>query len=208
MGQMVDAGQQCAEMLAVVRYAADRNAAESDAVIGALAGDDLVFLRLANGVEVVAQQLHLGVVGIGARVAQEHLGIVHRHHPGQRVRQGHGGRVGLAAKQMRVGEGAHLLRRGRDDFLVAIAQRGAPETAHALQVLPPLVVVDIHALTALDHQLLGGFQVGGRIDHVGHGGFLARQVAIGLLRVAQTLVVCRQALACNFPRLAYVSTSD
>ena len=38
-GQMVDAGEQRAEELAVVDHAADRNAAEADAVIGPLAAD-------------------------------------------------------------------------------------------------------------------------------------------------------------------------
>jgi hypothetical protein len=37
--QMIDAGQQRAEELAVVDHAADRNAAEADAVIAALAAD-------------------------------------------------------------------------------------------------------------------------------------------------------------------------
>jgi hypothetical protein len=39
---MVDAGQQRAEELAVVDDAADRNAAEADAVIAALAADQRV----------------------------------------------------------------------------------------------------------------------------------------------------------------------
>ena len=38
-GQMVDAGKQRTEELAVVDHAADRNAAEADAVIAALAAD-------------------------------------------------------------------------------------------------------------------------------------------------------------------------
>ncbi len=39
-GQMVDAGEERAEVLAVVDHAADRNAAEADAVIAALAADE------------------------------------------------------------------------------------------------------------------------------------------------------------------------
>ena len=43
--QMIDAGQQRAERLAVVDDAADRDAAEADAVIAALAADEARALR-------------------------------------------------------------------------------------------------------------------------------------------------------------------
>ena len=45
--QMVDAGQQRAEQLAVVDDAADRDAAEADAVIAALAADEAGAAALA-----------------------------------------------------------------------------------------------------------------------------------------------------------------
>src|SRR5271163_1016768 len=53
---------------------------------------------------------------------------------------------------MREGEFAHLRRRGLDQFLVAVAERGAPQPGHALDIAFAVGVVDIDALPTLDNE--------------------------------------------------------
>ena len=67
--QVVDAGKQRAEELAVVDDAADRDAAEADAVIAALAADEARALPLARHVPVGERDLERGVDRLGAGVA-------------------------------------------------------------------------------------------------------------------------------------------
>ncbi len=61
VGQMVDAGEQGAEILAVGRDPADRDAAEADAVIAALAADQPGLGPLASGAVVGQGDLKRGV---------------------------------------------------------------------------------------------------------------------------------------------------
>src|SRR5438477_2117490 len=70
--QMVDAGEQRAEMLAVVDDAADRDAAETDAVIAALAADQPGARAAALHVVKCERDLERGVDRLGARIAEEH----------------------------------------------------------------------------------------------------------------------------------------
>ena len=67
-GQVVNAGKQRAEVLAVVDHAADRNAAEADAVVAALAADaGAVREALPAHVMIRAQRdLERRVAGLGA----------------------------------------------------------------------------------------------------------------------------------------------
>jgi hypothetical protein len=71
VGQVVDAGEQRAEELAVVDDAADRDAAEADAVIAALAPDQPRLLALAGDVPVGEGDLERGVDRFRARIAEE-----------------------------------------------------------------------------------------------------------------------------------------
>ena len=72
-GQMVDAGKQRAEILAVVDHAADRNAAEADAVIGPLAADQALARALPAHVVIGERDLQRRVAGLGAGIAVEHV---------------------------------------------------------------------------------------------------------------------------------------
>ena len=68
---------------------------------------------------------------------------------------------------MREGQLHHLLARGLDQFLVGVAERGAPEPGHALDVGLAVGVVDPDALSALQHQgpgLAQGGEVGVGVD--------------------------------------------
>ena len=69
--QVVDARQQRAEELAVVDDAADRDAAEADAVIAALAADQARLAALALHVPVGERDLQRRIDGLGARIAEE-----------------------------------------------------------------------------------------------------------------------------------------
>ena len=71
--QMIDAGEQRAEELAVVDHAADRDAAEADAVIAALAADQALARALSAHVVVGERDLERRVDGFGARIAEEHV---------------------------------------------------------------------------------------------------------------------------------------
>ena len=70
--QVVDIGQQGAEMLAVAADAAHRDAAEADAVIAALAPDQPDAQRLAARALIGEGDLQGGVGALRARVGEEH----------------------------------------------------------------------------------------------------------------------------------------
>ncbi len=63
---MVDAREERAEVLAVVDHAADRNAAEADAVIAALAADEARARALPAHVMIGERDLERRVAGLGA----------------------------------------------------------------------------------------------------------------------------------------------
>src|SRR5262245_40998135 len=71
--QVVDAGEQRAEEFAVVDDAADRDAAEADAVIAALAPDQAGARALAAHVVIGERDLERGVDRLRAGIAKEHL---------------------------------------------------------------------------------------------------------------------------------------
>ena len=154
------------EMRVVGRQAGEGSRRHGDAVIGTLPRDDLVFFRLANSVEIIAQQFDLGIIGVGARVPQKHPGIADRDHGRQGVGQLHGGGVRFPTEHVTVGQLAHLLGGGFDELLIAVTQRRAPQASKTFQVLFAGAVIDVYALPALDNQLLGCGQVGGGINHL------------------------------------------
>ena len=56
---------------------------------------------------------------------------------------------------MREGELSHLLGCSLDQLVVAVAERRAPKTGHALDIGLAVGIVDIHALRALDDERPG-----------------------------------------------------
>src|SRR5438105_7688653 len=71
--QMVDAGQERAEHLAIADDAADGSAAEADAVIAALAADQAGAGALTRDLMIGQRDLERGVGGFRSRVAEEHM---------------------------------------------------------------------------------------------------------------------------------------
>ncbi len=100
-GQMVDAGEQRAEELAVVDHAADADAAEADAVIAALAPDQALARAVPRHVVEGERDLQRGVGGLRARIAEEHVVEIARRERGDARRQREGladGRTGSSAR--------------------------------------------------------------------------------------------------------------
>ena len=85
--QMVDAGQQRAEEFAVVDNAANRNAAEADAVIAALAADQAGARAFAADVVVGERNLERGVDRLRAGIAEKHAVEVGRRQRRDPARQ-------------------------------------------------------------------------------------------------------------------------
>ena len=86
-GQMVDAGRERTEVLAVVDHAADRNAAEADAVIAALAADQARARSLPAHIVIGERDLERRVAGLGAGIAVEHVIEIARRELGDARRQ-------------------------------------------------------------------------------------------------------------------------
>ena len=80
--QMVDAGQHIAEHLAVRRNAADRDAAETDAMITALAANKAGSGALTDGPLIGERHLQGCVDRFGTGISEHHL-TVPLQHPGQ-----------------------------------------------------------------------------------------------------------------------------
>ena len=71
MADMIDARQMRRERSAVVHHATDRHAAETDAVITALAADQTRARRLAGGTMISERDLERGVDRLGTGIGEE-----------------------------------------------------------------------------------------------------------------------------------------
>ena len=151
-GDVEDPRQREIETLVEGRQAGKAARAERRAVVGPPAADDLLLLGSAQGVVVVPGELDLRLVRVGARDAEERLGVGDRGHLPQLLRQRHRRFVALAGEEVRVGEVPHLLRRNLGQLFHAVAQGGAPEAGQALDVLPALLVPDPDALRPGDDE--------------------------------------------------------
>src|SRR5271166_1127174 len=108
--------------------------------------------------------------------------------------------MALAGEEMRKRQFAHLRSRGLDQLLIPVAERGAPEPGHALDVAFAVAVIDEHPLSALEDQRAGFAKSGeigvgvderldvadGKIAERGHGADLRLQ-ARGAIREKQNL---------------------
>ena len=125
-------------------------------MVAALSGDQFLFGRLTNGVEVVPDHLHGLVVGLRAGVGKHRL--LHAQVPGffnQPVRQLNRGLVGTSRKQLVVGQAVHLPGGSLGQPRLRKTQGGAPQARHTLQITPALVVFHINAIAPGDHQRPG-----------------------------------------------------
>jgi hypothetical protein len=167
-GGMQDIGDRQVEVGLHIGQAGERARGDGYAVIAAQPRDDLLLLRLGSRIVVVPSELHLHVVGFGARGTKQDLGSANRHDLLELLGKLDRHVVGLAAEDMSVGQPAHLARRGLDQLLIDVAECCAPQAGHALDIAPALVIVDVDALGLFEDRrphfaMLGEIGVG--MDH-------------------------------------------
>ena len=151
-GGVQDPGDRQVEVDVVGGQPGQAGRRDGDAVIAALAADDLLLVRLADGVVVVPDQLDRLVVGLRAGVGEQHLREPLRRDLQQRLGQLDGRLVRAAAEDLRIGQPLHLPRGGGHQPRLAEAEGRAPEARQPLQIAPSSVVVDVAAVARGDHE--------------------------------------------------------
>ena len=101
-------------------------------VIAFFTGDDFGSLRLSGCSCVIANELDQCVIGVGARVTQEHLSVFYRYHGRQFIGELYRRWVRLATKHMAKTQLTHLPGSYFNNLFVAVAQGSAPEARHTL----------------------------------------------------------------------------
>mmetsp|Transcript_6064 Transcript_6064/g.24216 ORF Transcript_6064/g.24216 Transcript_6064/m.24216 type:complete len:373 (+) Transcript_6064:1199-2317(+) len=145
VADVVHAGQQAAEHLAVGHHAADRDAAEVHAVVAALAADEPGAARLAAHAVVGDGHLQGGLDRLGAGVGEEHAVQPGRSDGCQPFGQLEGLGVGHLEGRRKVQLG-RLLLDGLHDAGPVVAGIDAPQAGDAVQHLAALVVAKEHAV--------------------------------------------------------------
>ena len=131
---MVDAGEQRAELLAVIDDAADRDAAKADAMIAALAADQPHARRIAPHVVIGERDLERGVDRFRAGIAEEHVVEIAGRQRGDAARQFERLADGQTERPARSRARGFFLDR-RDDRLAVMAGIRAPEPGRAVEEL-------------------------------------------------------------------------
>ena len=132
--QMIDAGEQRAELLAVGDDAADRDAAEADAVIAALAADQPHARGVAAHIVIGERDLERGVDRLRAGIAEEHMVEIAGRQRGDAA-------ASSKAFGWRELEGRRVVELGRlgldrrDDRVAVMAGIGAPQAGRAVDEL-------------------------------------------------------------------------
>ena len=120
------------------------------AVVAAVAGDDLLLLRPAAQVVVVADELDLGVVRVRARAAEGDARHVAGHEVEEAVGEPNRRLVRHAVERLVVGQLPRLGRHGIDHLVTAPADIDAGEAGHGVDIFVALGIGHPHALAALD----------------------------------------------------------
>ena len=150
VAQVVDAGQKRPEQLAVRRYTAHRNAAETDAVVALLAPDQPHPLPFPAHPVPGDRDLQRRIDRFGTRVHEEDAGQPLGRDLRQPVGQFEGARIAHLKSRVVVQLRRLLLDR-RHDVRMAVPRVAAPQPRHAVEQLPPVVRRVIHAL-GTDHE--------------------------------------------------------
>ena len=130
--QVIDAGQQRAEEFAVVDDAADRDAAEADTVVAALAPDQAGAPAFAAHVVVGERDLERGVDRLRARIAEEHVIEIGGRKRGDAARELE--RLGMGKLEgRRIVELGRLRADRRHDRLAIVPGIGAPQPGGAVE---------------------------------------------------------------------------
>src|SRR5215813_5248987 len=174
--QMVDTGEQRAELLAIVDNTANGDATEAYAVIPALPTDQAHARGVAANVVIGERNLERGVDGLGTGVAEKYVIEIGRGERGNPAREFKG--LWMAELERRcVVQRGRLALDGLDDRLAIVAGIRAPKTGGAVEQPAPIAGDVMHVLGANNHlwPLLEG-AVGGEghpigFEIVGNGDF-------------------------------------
>ncbi len=188
---MIDAGQQCAEHLAVVAHPADGRAAKADAVIAAFAADQPATAALAGDLVVGYRHLERGIGGFRSRVAEENM----IEALGRKIGDAAGELEGLRNAELewrRIIQRRSLPADGFGDLGAAVARIAAPHAGGAVEYFTAIGGEVMHVLGAGEQprRLLEG-AVGGKrhpvrgkvVGNVDGGGVRALVQHGGPLRV-------------------------
>ena len=145
--EMIGAAERVAELLAVGDHAADRDAAEADAVIAALAADEAHARGVAAHVMIGERDLERGVDRLGAGIAEEHMVEIAGRQRGDAARQFEGLRVAELEGRREIHFRRLLLDRG-DDRLAVMAGIGAPQAGRGVEDLAAFRRGVMHVLGA------------------------------------------------------------
>ena len=151
---MIDAGEQRAEEFAVADDAADRDAAEADAVIAALAPDQARARAFAADVVIGERDLERGVDRLRAGIAEEHMIEVFRRQRRDPARQLERLRM-RELERRRVVELGRLGADRRDDRIAVVSGIGAPQSGGAVEHRAAVGRVVVHVLGARDQPRRG-----------------------------------------------------
>ncbi len=185
VGQVVDAGEQAAEVHAVADDAADRNPAEADAVIAPLAADQPGLGPLSARPLVGEGDLQRRIDRLRAGVGEEDPVQVERRDRRQPGGEGEGQRMA----HVEAGGIVHLAGlppHRLDDAGAIVPGVDAPEAGGAIEDLPPVGRRVVHPLGAGEHTRVGlEPPVGGE----GHPVGVELVGAMGLHRVASVFAL-------------------
>ena len=128
-------------------------------------------LRLALRGPVLARELGGRVDRIAAAEAEEHARVLHRRELDEAIDELERRRIGDVAERLKGLERPQLLADGLGHVLAPVPDVGVPETGRAVQIAPTLVVPQVQALAAHDHELMprDGGHIGERMPVGRHG---------------------------------------
>ena len=154
VGQVIDAADHRAEIHPVARDAADGHAAEIDAVIGALAADEAVLVRLAARLLVGERDLERGLDALRSGVGEEDAVEAVGREAGEAVGEFEGERM-AHVEVAGVVEFARGLADRLDDLRLVVAGGDAPEAGGAVEDRAAFGRVVVHLVGAHDHARIG-----------------------------------------------------
>ena len=131
-------------------HAPEARRAHRAPVIGVVAREDDVSLRLADHVEVAAHHPDHGVVRLRARVGEEDVLEAGWGHLGEDPAELCGGGMGGVEEGVVVRQLRHLPRRGVRELAAAVADVHAPQARHRVDEAVPVRVPEVDALGAHD----------------------------------------------------------
>ena len=132
------------------RQAREARGRERDAVVAEVAADDRLLRWPAHQVPEEAHELDRGVVGLGARVGEEHALEAGRRQLGEPRGELDRGRRRALEEGVVIGQQLHLAARRLDELGAAVAEVDAPQPRHAVEDPVALAVPQPAALGAGD----------------------------------------------------------